>query len=262
MGHRTLKRVPLDFQWPLGKVWKGYINPHSGPIDCHLCGGSGYNAGTKQIADDFYDFANTGREWSDNITQDEVQVLVDANRLWNFTRVPLNDKQREDVRAEMANGGSSWLPYNNGYIPTAEEVNELNRKPGLGHDSINRWILIEARAKRLKVFGTCPRCKGRGAKFPAHVHHRPYKAWREHEPPAGTGYQLWETTSNGSPRSPVFASAEELALWCTMNATIFADMKTSYENWLSMFTNKANLEIGSLLVGKPGFIGAAVNAPR
>ena len=25
---RKLMRVPLDFAWPLKKVWKGYINPY------------------------------------------------------------------------------------------------------------------------------------------------------------------------------------------------------------------------------------------
>lgn len=27
MGHRELKRVPLDFDWPLHEDWKGYIPP-------------------------------------------------------------------------------------------------------------------------------------------------------------------------------------------------------------------------------------------
>jgi hypothetical protein len=33
------------------------------------------------------------------------------------------------------------------------------------------------------------------------------------EPPAGAGWQLWETVSEGSPASPVFGTAEELAGW-------------------------------------------------
>lgn len=37
--------------------------------------------------------------------------------------------------------------------------------------------------------------------------------WEPHEPPEGEGWQLWETVSEGSPVSPVFATAEELPAW-------------------------------------------------
>ena len=79
MGHRTLKRVPLNFQWPLNKVWNGYINPYPGPAACKLCDGSGYNAAVNQIAEDFYSFDDQSRAWHDKITQDEVQALVNAD---------------------------------------------------------------------------------------------------------------------------------------------------------------------------------------
>lgn len=63
-------------------------------------------------------------------------------------------------------------------------------------------------------------------------------AWRSlwhYEPPTGEGFQLWETTTEGSPQSPVFASVEELADWCEGNATTFASCKVSREQWLKMF---------------------------
>jgi len=55
------------------------------------------------------------------------------------------------------------------------------------------------------------------------------------EVPTGDGFQLWETTTEGSPQSPVFKSLEELAEWCEGNATVFADMKASKKEWLDMF---------------------------
>ncbi len=290
MGHRVLKRVPLDFRWPPGKVWRGYVNPHPGPRECDLCDGSGYNAATNKIAKEFYDFDGDGsRKWCDNITQDEVQALVDASRLLHFTHVW---EEGEGWRPKKWDSHGYWCPvchvavpqlspehhsaFCTGckmemlllpgddarlHVPTADEVNKRNRKRH-GHDVINRWILIEARAKRLGVFGTCSRCKGKGSKFPAHVPHRPYNAWREYEPPTGTGYQLWETCSEGSPNSPVFSSAEELAEWCATGATIFAGEKTSMENWLKMFVGEGGLGAGSMLVGRPGFFGAKANAPK
>jgi hypothetical protein len=51
--------------------------------------------------------------------------------------------------------------------------------------------------------------------------------------PTGPGYQLWETTSEGSPISPVFESPEELAQWLVDNKTpSFASKTEDYETWL------------------------------
>ncbi len=54
------------------------------------------------------------------------------------------------------------------------------------------------------------------------------------EVPSGEGYQLWETTSEGSPQSPVFKTLEELCEWCEGNATTFAHFKTTKEEWFKM----------------------------
>jgi hypothetical protein len=115
-------------------------------VPCPDCERSGYNPETKQISDDFYDFNDTGRRWCDHVTQDEVDALVEAYRL-----------RRWDHEKHV------WVK-----VPrTAEEVNQANRDGAglgseLGHDSINKWILVETRAKRLGVWGKCPRCGGHG----------------------------------------------------------------------------------------------------
>lgn len=50
-----------------------------------------------------------------------------------------------------------------------------------------------------------------------------------------TGWCMYETTSEGTPISPVFATPEELARWLAdNNASTFASMTTTYENWLRM----------------------------
>lgn len=53
-------------------------------------------------------------------------------------------------------------------------------------------------------------------------------------PPKGEGYQLWETTTEGSPMSPVFTTLDELCEWCEINATTFAHFKATKEQWKSM----------------------------
>jgi len=287
MGHRTLKRVPLDFNYPRGKVWKGYINPHRGPRKCKVCDGSGYNPETHQIAEDFYDhdglfsgrwryqyYVNPQGEptdhppwmiigdchaWHDKITQDEVMALANNGRLMDFTHTWTPGEGWKPKKWETK---GFWCPkcyhampqlsadHHSGFctecntemkllegndirlhVPTAEEVN-AREHCGMGHDAINSWILTEVRAKRLGVFGKCPKCKGKGeTKLPRKMKKR-YKNWHAYEPPTGPGYQLWETCTEGSPVSPVFESAEELADWCADNATIFAREKTSRENQL------------------------------
>lgn len=53
-------------------------------------------------------------------------------------------------------------------------------------------------------------------------------------PPVGEGYQLWETTSEGSPVSPVFATLDELCEWCEKYATTFGSFKASEAEWKQM----------------------------
>ena len=50
-----------------------------------------------------------------------------------------------------------------------------------------------------------------------------------------THYQMYETTTEGTPISPVMSSPEELARWLVDNeADAFAGQPASYEAWLRM----------------------------
>lgn len=230
---REIKRVALDFDYPINKmIWKGYHNPYSG-LECGACGGSGYSEEMNILMDDWYGFKRPDKKWCHNITQDEVQALIDSGRLMEFTNVPINDEQREIVKEKIANGGNSWLPFENGYIPTAEEVNEWSKK-GFGHDSINRHICAEARAKRLGIKETtCLTCDGHGQLWPDDRYRVLSEEFEWIDPPAGDGYQLWSTTTEGTPMSPVFAKPEDLARWLVdNNASAFGHSTASYKERL------------------------------
>ncbi|MGN6107833.1 MAG: hypothetical protein ACTHU0_22185, partial [Kofleriaceae bacterium] len=52
---RTLKRVPLDFAWPLNKVWKGYLNPFRKLVKkCTECSGDGYSPQARRFHQEWY----------------------------------------------------------------------------------------------------------------------------------------------------------------------------------------------------------------
>lgn len=56
--------------------------------------------------------------------------------------------------------------------------------------------------------------------------------WPEEE---RTHYQMYESTSEGTPISPVCETPEELARWLTDNkASTFASFTATYEEWLTM----------------------------
>lgn len=67
-------------------------------------------------------------------------------------------------------------------------------------------------------------------------------------PPKGDGFQLWETTSEGSPMSPVFGTLDELCSWCEENATVFAEIKKTKDEWKKMFQEDfVRAEIGNAI---------------
>lgn len=262
MSHRKLMRIPLDFNAPLNKVWSGYINPYPRPTNCQSCDGWGYNTATKQISDDWYDMAETGRDiryegvpvswareagrrnpdlywpallfgWHHYLTQDEVDALDAEYRFHNHN---YDHEKKEWVRTAPC--------------PTAVELNKAYLT-GMGHDGCNKNICVEVRAKRLGVWGTCPFCEKGEIHNPDEKLRKLYDEWRRTEPPVGEGWQLWSTSGEGSPITPVFSTKEKLADYCEENATICGKEYLTYEEWLDIFTEDT-AEVGSLVTMKEG----------
>ena len=122
---------------------------------------------------EFLEFCSTMRsslfgEWSRSITQDEVDALVEAGRLRDFTH-----------RWEEGKWISKESPV------TAEQVNAdqdagPGKRVGFGHDAINRCILIEARLKRYGIPKSCPTCDGESFLYTAPAAHLNLILWVLH----------------------------------------------------------------------------------
>lgn len=215
---RELRRVPLDFDWPLKQVWKGYRTPPEYQFPtCPDCDGEGYGPEARAVANTFYAHRIGGHSaddlaWHDKLGQAEVDYLVEKGRLrvWR---------------------GGEWHTEPR----TAAEVNEINRRTvGLdGHDAINRMLLVEFRCKVLGIEEKCPTCGGHGS-VATDEQREAADAHQWTEPPTGEGYQLWETTSEGSPISPVFDTLDALCNYAADHCTTFGDARVSASQWRSM----------------------------
>lgn len=53
-------------------------------------------------------------------------------------------------------------------------------------------------------------------------------------PEEATQYQLYETTSEGTPISPIFDNLDDLCEWAAKHATTFASFKATADQWRSM----------------------------
>ena len=192
---REVKRVPVDFDWPLNKVWSGYLSSFNFPT-CDACEGSGLPPEARCIERTFYPHMIGGPNadalaWHDKISQAEVDHL------------------RAEGRLNRPDFGGEWRTD----LLTAAEVN-ASRHP---HDAINRWILVRYRCEAIGLSMTCSTCNGEG-EIATDAEREAAAAWEPTEPPAGEGWQLWETVSEGSPISPVFDTPEGLADWMESSA--------------------------------------------
>lgn len=250
---REIKRVALDFDWPLDKVWEGFLTPAElRESDCEDCNCTGYSPEARVLHDRWYgkvpfDPSETGstpftpetpevrafaerhceqeawyygsgevaiqkealrfatllnKQWSHHLEQADVDALVEAGRLMDFTHTWSKETR--------------WQKIEPTPVITAEQVNRWSIL-GFGHDSINCGVVITDHLERQGKTDTCDKCKGHGSIEVYPGQREEVDEWvqrgEDHEPPKGEGWQVWETVSEGSPISPVFADREGLIGW-------------------------------------------------
>lgn len=256
---REVRRVPADFNWPLNKVWHGFKMPdelHS--QQCYHCGGQGVNAATRVLSDSWYDqagFVMVAYQFAPHITDAEIAKMVhDLGGRWTYRygqdrngnvaeRPPWkiigdyrgwqHDLTQDEVQL-LFDEGRFYRLKEKGVCPTAAEINEAYQH-GMGHDAINMWICVKARAQRMGIYGHCEHCKGEGRLWRDEEHKRLNNEWESTPPPEGPAYQIWETVSEGSPVSPAFMKPEDLARWMVRNDSSVTS-GTTFDGWVKFIT--------------------------
>jgi hypothetical protein len=151
----------------------------------------------------FYDHqVDRGLGWGGHLTQGDVDELV-ANGSLSHWQADDGERGRW-VYAPFATAdvnANSKLPYG------------PQRDPALNLDSHSVYLLARRRCRLLGAADQCDHCAGRAFAC-TDEQYAAYSAWTCTEPPTGEGWQLWETCSEGSPVTPVFASADDLAAAC------------------------------------------------
>ena len=190
---REIRRVPVDFDWPLEKVWKGFLRPDLLDLPtCPDCGGHG---------------TTTARRW----------VRACAHMLLML----------DDDLDDQARGREMHLYFRDFYTSAygtrpSPDIREfgtgLAGRAGsfIGHDSIDGWRatekIIRAAGLDPETWGYCARCGGKGD-IGTDQQREAAENWQPTDPPTGDGWQVWETVSEGSPISPVFPDREGLIQW-------------------------------------------------
>jgi len=226
---RELRRVPLDFDWPLNKVWKGYVNPHYKPCpksETNECHGGATNASTWVMSVARL-MGLLGEQAEQEPRAEQLKArgqIFPHPYLEEWAQAPREDMPRA-VRLrlhEIENGQErqrefmKWYHHNPPKLLTLtdEMVQFIRALAGTDPSRISgdysydiyRTLLKTAGIDPKSGWGTCKTCNGDGTDPSIK---EAYEAWKKEAPPEGEGWQLWETVSDGSPISKVYATRDE-----------------------------------------------------
>lgn len=190
---REIKRVPLNFDGPLDTVWQGYLMPDKFTEDpCPDC---------ENGATDAYEWLMKVAYVIAGLADDVVDEA--RGRSMHPYLKPLLEISYGQTRGRP---GTQFAEFADGIAP------EAGGGP-LGRDVYRVQRALVKAAGLTERWGYCPTCDGDGSLEAYEGQRAEAEAWECTEPPEGEGWQLWETVSEGSPITPVFATPEELATY-------------------------------------------------
>lgn len=217
---REVRRVPLDFDWPVEELWEGYLMPERlRETPCEECDGRG---------------TTPAHQWVEQIAA--LCLLPNADLSAQARGRAMHPYFQDTGSRADKRPSPDIADFSIGLAGRGE--------PGRFHDAIDNWHatdkLIEAAGLDPKVWGICAPCGGHGSTEAYPGQRDEAEAWEPFGPPEGDGWQLWSTTTEGHPMTPVFATPEALAEHCaTTGVSWFGHDGAPYEQWLRSFVGEA-----------------------
>lgn len=223
---REVKRVPIEFDWPLNKEWEGYLLPDRlKGTHCPDCDGSGqthfgwwlqslgYLIG--MLATDVRD-QEQGKPMHPYFSE-----VPNPHGHWEYARGLTWVQGHELTQPERRDSRSRFVidrPGRDALTFFAALTGEPEEKLGYMFGGVDvHYVAMRKLLERAGTDVSCKRCEGHGTLEAYEGQRADEEAWERSEPPAGDGWQLWEGVSAGSPITPVFATPEALAHHMVLN---------------------------------------------
>ncbi len=231
---REVKRVVAGFDWPVEKVWDGFLNPHyrACPAENVTCFG-GQTAAAQWMDAICRFLAGVGVGCVEYPQRDRLRargfnsphpyltkweqaphyeippdVVVEADKILD---APGEHRRLQSLLAYRLGHPPEILPL------TDELLDVLAKFAGVGRSEFEvadcgpSWpiqaAIFRAAGVEREGWGRCPVCRGDNLHPDAR---NAYEAWEVTPVPSGDWWQVWETVSEGSPVTPAFATAAGL----------------------------------------------------
>lgn len=222
---RTVRRVPLDFEWEIGKLWDGYLLPdrlHG--LRCTTCGGSG---------------STTELDWLTKVAYVLCGLADDSTDAARGRPMhPYLTPMREISYGYGSDRpGPKFAEFVDGLVGDKVPADGM-----FGRDVYRMLNALREAAGLPDQWAWCPDCSGHGENEAWPGQSAEAEAWEPTDPPSGDGWQFWSTTTEGHPMTPVFATAEELAQHCaTARVSWFGHDTATADQWLRSFNGEVML---------------------
>lgn len=243
---REIRRVPVDFDWPLKKTWDGYLLPEKfHEKTCMQCFGRGKTPAAQWIGR----IALMLDQLIDDLDQQAKQRpmhpwLVQDTYPPTYTEYG----DREVTRCEVVRPTAEILEFAQALVKDDEyeRSRTIRRGPmASNRDAIARGLLRTAGLPEKWAY--CPNCHGHGTLEVYEGQRAEGEAWEQTDPPSGDGWQLWETVSEGSPISPVFDRREGMVGYLMSDANRWGISRPLSRTEAEAFVD-AGSSFGSLVV--------------
>jgi hypothetical protein len=247
---REIKRVALDFDHPHGEVWSGYVMSDDlyGPM-CVACDGTGESPAWKWVLHFAYGMVAVTK---DVLVQEQggqipwrLQNEADPPTRFRVAKTLARGAGHNNWEGELMRADPTWVEFVDGlYTPP---------RPRMVHDYSGEafglaFALVKAAGLDDTQWWKCRVCPEASGHMDTPEQTAARAAWEPSDPPEGEGWQLWSTTTEGHPISPVFDTAEGLANWMSRNPCGFAGATYEYDMALRWITG-------------PGWSPSAIDTP-